>query len=419
MTARMHALSNGVRVICDPMPGLESAALSVVFRGGCRWEDETNAGWSHLLEHMVFKGAGERSARDIVEVIEAGGGNINAATGYERTSFQVRCLSDGLPLAFEVLSDLVRRPTLDADELEREKGVIAQEIAEASDAPDDRVFDLAQTEAFREQPLGRPILGSVESLKPATVSALSAFHRRLYAPERMVVSAAGQVDEDQILALAERWFGDAVPTRDSREPVAAAFAGGNRFEARPLEQAHLVMLVPGVGSRDDDYFAQRLFAEILGGGMASRLFQEVREKHGLAYAIDAYGETYEDVGLIGIYAGADAGDAVKTARLSGEILADFAWSGPTEAELSRAKAQARAQLFMARESPLNRAEQAAGQALLFGHLFSPKVLAASVDAVTAEDIKRVGARALTGAATAVLGSKKAAKAAESFQATKH
>jgi predicted Zn-dependent peptidase len=398
------------------MPALESVALSVVIRGGARWESEATNGWSHLLEHMVFKGAGGRSALDIVEAIEAGGGNINAATGYERTSFQVRCLPDGLPLAMQVLADLVRRPTLDAGDLEREIQVIGQEIAEAADTPDDRVFDLAQSAAFAGQSLGRPILGTDAHIGAATVETLRGFHASLYACDRLVVSAAGAVDEISLLRMAEAAFGDAqAPAAPLVPPGPATFVGGGAIEARRLEQAQLVVLLPGVAARDPDYFAMRLFAEILGGGMSSRLFQEVRETRGLAYAIDAYAEHYEDVGIVGVYAGAAAGDTAQTAEVTAREIGKLA-ARVEPAELARAKAQAKAGLFMGREAPLNRAEQAAGQLFLFDRLIAPAELAAGVDAVTAADIARCGERVLSGPRTvAVLGPKKAGAAVKAFE----
>jgi len=404
------------------MAGLESLALSIVVQGGARWETASHNGWSHLLEHMVFKGAGDRSAREIVETIEQTGGYINAATGYERTSYQVRCLKGGLATAMDVLADLVRRPTLDADDLEREKAVIAQEIAEAADAPDDRVFDLAQGCAFPDQALGRPILGLVETLGHATVAALSAYHRALYAPERIVISAAGAVDEDELLALAEAQFADAEQERGTgvaeglAPPRPALFSTAETVETRRLEQAQLVILMPSVGARAPDYFTSRLFAEALGGGMSSRLFQEAREARGLAYAIDAYSENYEDCGVLGVYAGTAAADAAKTAKLVAEQIAALTET-VSEQELNRAKAQLKASLFMARESPLSRAEQSAGQALLFNMLFTPKALSDALDTVETGDIRRLGdvMQADGRSAIAVLGPKKAAAASVAFQ----
>jgi predicted Zn-dependent peptidase len=399
------------------MPDLETLALTVVAGHGARSETAAQSGWAHLLEHMVFKGAGGRSARDLVEVVEAAGGQINAATGYERTSFQLRALRGGLPLAVEILSDLVQRPTLDADELEREKSVIAQEIAEAADTPDDRVFDLAQAKGFGDQALGRPILGVAETVNAADVTALAAFRARQYAPEHIVVSAAGAVDEDELLALVEAAFaGGAAQGAEEPPPRAARFQGGHAAEARRLEQAHTVLLLPGVGARDPAYFAQRLFAEALGGGMSSRLFQEARERLGLAYAIDAYADSYEDIGVLGLYAGTAASDAGVTAEVCAAQIQALA-ARIEDAELARCKAQLKAHLFMARESPLARAEQAAGQTLLFDRLFTPAELAEAVDGVGPSDIAAYGDRLLRPGlwAGAVLGPKAALKAARAFE----
>ena len=413
-TPKVHTLSNGVRVVCDPIAGLQTVALSVVAGRGARAEDETRCGWSHLLEHMVFKGAGGRSARAIVEVIEAAGGHINAATGYERTSFQVRALAGGLDLGSAVIADLVQRPTMDAADLAREKQVVGQEIAEAADAPDDLVFEMAQTAAFAGQPLGRPILGTTDSIATATPETLGAWRADLYGPQSLVVSAAGAVDEAELIALAERDFGGAVgPTASTPEP--ARFVGGQSTQGKRLEQANLVLLLPAVGATDEAYFPLRLLAEILGGGMASRLFQEAREVRGLAYAIDAYSETYADVGVLGIYAGCAAGDAAELARVcAGEIVGMLKPVG--EAELSRAKAQLKGAMFMGRENALARAEQAAGQVLMFGRTLDPDQIAAEVDAVTPADLVKLAERVLAQkqAAVAVLGPRTALKAAPAF-----
>ncbi|MDB5439478.1 MAG: peptidase [Caulobacteraceae bacterium] len=417
MTARLHTLANGVRVICDPMPGLETLALSVVAGRGAAYEDEERNGWSHLLEHMVFKGAGPRSARQIVEDIEGQGGQINAATGYERTSFQVRALAGGLGLGMEILADLILRPHLDPAELKREKQVIAQEIAEADDTPDDRVFDLAQGVAFAGQAVGRPILGSRARVNAAKAPALADWRAQLYAPDRLVVSAAGAVDEAELLALSEAAFGAEPARLGAPPPPTPRFTPGAARQTRRLEQAHLVLLLPAFGAHDPDYFVLRLFAEALGGGMSSRLFQSAREERGLAYALDAYAETYETAGLLGVYAGCEADKADELARLAGTEILALA-EGVGAAELARAKAQLKAHLFMAREQPLARAEQAAGQTLIFGRLFSPVELAEGIDAVTAQDFRRLGERLSAPAVVsgAVLGPKSAQGAVMAFEA---
>jgi predicted Zn-dependent peptidase len=417
-SATLHTLENGVRVVCDPMPGLETVALSVVAGRGAAYEDVARSGWSHLLEHMVFKGAGTRSSRDIVEVIESQGGSINAATGYERTSFQVRALKGGLDLGMSVLSDLVLRPTLDEADLTREKQVVAQEIAEAADAPDDYVFDLVQAAAWGEHPLARPILGTVDSVNSATVEGLSDWRGALYAADRLIVSATGAVEVDEVLDLARRAFG-AMPAAPGAANFAAPdFVGGRKSQARKLEQAHLVFMLPAVSAREDDYFALRIFAEALGGGMSSRLFQEAREKRGLAYNIDAYADTYADAGALGIYAGCSAADAAETAKVCAEQILGLA-DKIEDAELARAKAQLKAHMFMAREQPLSRAEQAAGQALMFDRLYTPAELAEAVDAVTPDDLRRLSQMILGPGktASAILGAKAALKAGEVFAKT--
>jgi predicted Zn-dependent peptidase len=415
-TPTIHTLSNGVRVVCDPMPGLETLALSVTVGRGARYESQNQSGWAHLLEHMVFKAAGDRSARQIVEVIEAEGGQLNAATGHDRTSFQVRALKGGLPLAMAVVSDLIFRPRLDAADLAKEKRVIAQEIAEAADIPDDLVFELAQEKAYEGQPLGRAILGTKASVARAKAADLAAFHASLYAPDRIVIAASGAVNEAEVLKLAEQWFSIAAASPAPPEPALPHFVGGVCARTKRLEQAHLVMLLPALGLRDPDYFALRLFAEILGGGMSSRLFQEVRERLGLAYAIDAYVDAHADAGVLGIYAGTDAADAGQAARVAAEQLLALI-AKVDAAELSRAKAQFKASLFMARESALARAETAAGQLLIFGRLIASAETAAAIEAVQPADLARVGARAIEAghSACAILGPLKAMPAADAFQ----
>lgn len=398
------------------MPGLRTLALTVAVRGGARWEDEARSGWSHCLEHLVFKGAGDMGARDIVERIEAEGGSINASTGYERTSFDIRALDGSLPLAMQVLSDLVFRPTLDPAEIEREKDVIAQEIAEAFDTPDDHVFEMAQTRAWAGQPLGRPILGSVDSLKPLDRDSIGRWRAQLYSPDRMVVVVSGAVNETELLALAERWFGDQVAT-PAPAPDAPRFVGGDAALTRRIEQANIVFQLPAPSARDAGYTAARLMTEILGGGMASRLFQSAREQRGLAYAVDAYHEPYEDAGILGIYSGASADRAVELAQICAAELKMLATEGPTAVELSRAKAVLNAGLWMSDESPAARAGRLAAQVLIFGAPIASQTMADRTLTQTVEDVRAAAAGTLSAGltATAVLGPKAAAPSGRAFR----
>ncbi|MCZ8194967.1 pitrilysin family protein [Brevundimonas sp.] len=399
------------------MPGLQTFALTLAVAGGARFEDPARSGWSHFLEHLVFKGAGAMSARDIVERIEGEGGTINAATGYERTSFEVRAPASCLALAVEVVADLVRRPTLDPAEIAREKDVVAQEIAEAFDTPDDHVFEMAQGRAFAGQSLGRPILGTVESLAPVDAAGLRDWAERLYSPDRMVLAVSGAVAETELLRLAEAAFGDAAP-RPATSASPARFDGGAATLSRRIEQANLVFQLPAADAHDPILPAQRLFVEVLGGGMASRLFQSAREERGLAYSIDAYGETYEDAGVLGVYAGAAAERAEELAALCAAEISALAEHGPTDAELSRAKAVLAAGLFMADESPAARAGRLAAQTLIYGAPIPTTSAEARLRAASAAEVAGAGRRLLVPgrAAAAVLGPRRAAPAGQAFVA---
>ena len=414
--SKLHTLSNGVRVLCDSVPGFETYALSVVAGRGARAEPVERSGWSHLLEHMVFKGAGERSSRDIVEQIEAVGGSINAQTGYERTSFQVRGLQGSLPLAVATLGDLVMRPTLDALDLTKEKQVVGQEIAEAADTPDDHVFEVAQAMSWGDHPLGRPVLGTVDSLLPADPQTLGAWRAALYAPDRLIVSAAGAVDEAAFLRLAEAAFGEAAG-QGAPEHITPQFVGGSVATRRKLEQAHLVLVLPAIGVDDPAHFALRLLSEALGGGMSSRLFQEARENLGLAYAIDAYAETYADAGALGVYAGCAAKDAKALAQVAAREIRKLAAEPMPQAELDRCKALLKASIFFSRESLTARAEHAAAQMLTYGRLIPGADLAASIDAVDAADITALAARIIAPgkSAISILGPASAAVAGPAFE----
>lgn len=404
-----------MRLVCDPVPGTRTFALVVAVQGGARWEPLERSGWSHFLEHMVFKGAGDMSPREIVERIERHGGSINAATGYERTAFEVRSVAGTLPMALQVLSDLMFSPTLLPEEIAREKDVVAQEIAEAFDTHDDHVFEMAQAQAFEGQPLGRPILGSNASLAPIDAAQIGQWRRHLYDPSRMVVVVSGAVDEQALLAEAEVRFGQ-VAASPAQAPEPARFVGGHATLTRRIEQANLVFELPCVGVRDESFPAVRLMAEILGGGMASRLFQKAREDLGLAYAIDAWHEGYDELGRVGIYAGSAAEKAAEVAQICARELKDLAENGVTTDELDRARAVLTAGLWMADESLASRASRLAAQVLTWGQPVPTDDSVARVAAVTAGQVQQAAAQALTPrqSATAVLGPRAAAAAGRTF-----
>lgn len=388
-------LPNGVRVALDPMPGLATAALGVWQRVGARWEPADINGVAHLFEHMAFKGAGGRDARQFAEAIEDIGGVVNAGTGYERTAYYARVIGEHAPFALDLIADILFEPHWSPEDLEKEKGVVAQERGEAYDVPDDRVFELHQAALYPGQPLGRPILGQDETVANVSVETLRAFHDAHMAPDRLVVSIAGAFERDAFLEIVEKRFG-ALTAKPAQECAPARAHPGRVSETRKLEQAHLVMSWPSPAASSDGLFAARLLAEIFGGGMSSRLFQEVREARGLVYAIDAHVDALEDDGRLSVYAGCSPKHAREVAALVREQLGILADNGPTLPELYRAKTVARSQMLMGLEMPSARAEARVSQVFLRGRLVSFEEIRAKVEAVTAEHIQALAHLALEG-----------------------
>jgi len=410
-------LSNGVRIALDPMPGLATAALGVWQRVGARWEPAEQNGIAHLFEHMAFKGAGSRDARQFAEAIENVGGIVNAATGYERTAYYGRAVAEAAPLMLDMIADILFAPHWAADDLEKEKGVVAQERGEAFDAADDRVFEIHQAALYPDQPLGRPILGEDASLANVSVDTLTAFADAHMTPERVVVSIAGAFDRDAILDVVNKRFAHLAPRRKLTSASARA-ANGRASEVRKLEQTHIALSWPSPASGSDTLFAARLLSEIFGGGMSSRLFQEVREKRGLVYAIDSGLDTLEDDGRLSVYAGCSAKNARTVAEIVRDQLALMAAEGPTEAELARAKAVSRSQMLMGLEAPSARAEARVSQIFLRDRLVDFAEVRAKLDAVTAADVQAVAQKALAGpVCVAAIGPKAGHGALEAFAAS--
>lgn len=408
-------LPNGVRLALDPMP-LETAALGVFVRVGARWERAEENGIAHLFEHMAFKGAGGRDALQFAEAIENVGGHLNASTGYERTSYTARVTSEHAPLALEMIADMMLDPHWVADDLEKEKGVVAQERGEAFDQPDDRVFEIHQAALFADHPLGRPILGLEETVAGVTVDALRAFRDAHTVPARVVISVAGGYDRAAIVEGVQRRFG-ALAAAESIAPAPAAPAVAESAEARKLEQTHLVFSTAAAPATSDETFALWILSEILGGGMASRLFQDVRETRGLVYAIHSFTDAYEDVGRIGVYAGCAAKNAKTVAACVADAFEALAREGPTHAELARAKAVGAAALLMGAEAPSGRVEARASQVFLRGRIEPFSELRARIMAVTADDVRAAAARAMAGpVAAAAIGPKAGLGAAGAFRA---
>jgi len=388
MTVEVTRLPSGLAVITDRMPHLESASLGVWIGAGSRDEKPDEHGISHLLEHMAFKGTKRRTARQIAETIEAVGGDLNAATSVESTGYFARVLKADVPLALDVLSDILSEPAFDPEELRREQNVIVQEIGATEDAPDDLVFDRLQEVAFPKQPVGRSILGTPETVRSFNSAKLRSYLTRNYRAPDMLVAAAGAVEHDKIVAEVEKRF-NAFAGPAGPDPEPAEFHGGTRVETRDLEQVHIAMALQGVPVKDEQLYSLQVFTSILGGGMSSRLFQEVREIRGLCYTIHAFHMPYSDTGLFGLYAGTDERDAPELMRVVIDQIGD-ATDTITEAEVSRAKAQMKAGLLMALESSEARVGQLARQMLAYGRPITLEEIVAKVDAVTVESARAAG-----------------------------
>ena len=303
MSVQTSRLANGLRVVSDPVDHVETASIGLWVDVGARCESEETNGMSHLLEHMAFKGTERRSARDIAEEIEAVGGHLNAYTSRETTAYYAKVMKEDVPLALDLLADILQHSTFDPEELERERAVVIQEIAQVNDTPDDLVFDRFQETAYPDQPLGRSILGPPERVGSYSRDALAGYMAAQYRAARMVLVGSGRIDHDGLVAAAEEAF-TALPEGPTAAPAAAVYGGGDCRIVRDLEQAHLVVGFDGVAYDDDDFYALQVLSTLLGGGMSSRLFQEIRERRGLAYSVFTFSSSYADGGIFGVYAGA-------------------------------------------------------------------------------------------------------------------
>ena len=388
MSVEVTRLPSGLSVVTDRMPHLESATLGVWVGTGSRNERPDEHGISHLLEHMAFKGTKRRNARQIAEAIEAVGGDLNAATSIESTAYYARVLKSDVPLALDVLADILSDSTFEPQELQREQNVIVQEIGAVEDTPDDLVFERMHETAFPGQPVGRSILGTSETVRSIDAAGLRAYLARNYRGPDMLVAAAGAIEHETIVAEAEKHFaGFNGPAAPAPEP--ARFDGGTRVEKRNLEQVHIALALQGVSTRDEQLYNLQVFTSVLGGGMSSRLFQEVREKRGLCYSISAFHMPYSDTGLFGLYAGTDERDAPELMSVVINQIG-LATENLSEAEVARAKAQMKAGLLMALESSEARLGQLARQMLAYGRPIPLDEIVAKVDAVTVESARAAG-----------------------------
>ncbi len=385
MTVQTATLPNGLRIVTERMPGLQSAALGIWVTAGGRHERPEQNGVAHFLEHMAFKGTATRSALQIAEAIEDVGGYINAYTSREVTAYYARVLEQDTALALDVVADILLNPVFDPHEIEVERHVILQEIGQALDTPDDVIFDWLQERAYPGQALGRTILGEAARVSRFNRDDLATFVTEHYGPDQMILSAAGAVDHDAIVAQAETLFAGRA-ARSARPAESARFLGGEARHDKALEQAHIALAFEGPGYRDPSFYAAQVYAIALGGGMSSRLFQEIRERRGLCYTIFAQNGAYADTGMMTIYAGTSGDEVAELSHLTIDEMKRAA-SDMSAAEIDRARAQMKAGLLMGLESPSSRAERMARMLQIWGTVPPIEETVAKIDAVTAEDVR--------------------------------
>lgn len=386
MTVQTHTLSNGFRIVTEHMPGLESASIGIWVNAGGRHERQPQNGIAHFLEHMAFKGTQKRNALEIAEAIEDVGGYINAYTSREVTAYYARVLKGDVALALDVIGDIVLNPIFDANEIEIERGVILQEIGQSLDTPDDVIFDWLQERAYPDQSIGRTILGAEDRVRAFGRDDLSEFVAEHYRPERMVLAAAGGVDHDEIVRIAEDMFGE-MSGGKVLGVDAARFHGGEYRTEKSLEQAHFALGLESPDYRDPAIYTAQIYSTALGGGMSSRLFQEVREKRGLCYTIYAQTGAYADTGMTTIYAGTSGDQIADLAEITIDELKRAA-EDMNPQEIARARTQMKAGMLMGLESPSSRAERLARMLAIWDRIPDLAETVERIDAVTDEDVRR-------------------------------
>jgi len=390
MTIQSTTLPNGLRVISDFIPTVETVSLGMWVDVGTRSETKDINGVAHMLEHMAFKGTNNRTALQIAEEIEAVGGYLNAYTGRETTAYYARILKDDAPLAVDILSDILQHSTFDATEFQKEQSVVIQEIGQANDTPDDIVFDYFQETCFPDHSMGWPTLGTADVIGSLTPEVVKGYMKRHYGAKQMVFSAAGNMNHNTLVKMVTEKFSALTPDCPKVQD-SARYQGGDYRQNKDLEQVHVVLGFEGVPYGHKDYYTQSILSTLLGGGMSSRLFQEIREKRGLVYSVYSYASSYHDTGIFGIYAGTGAAEVKDLFPVMCEQLRTVSSTLNTD-EIQRAKAQLKASMMMGLESTSNRCERLAGHVLTYGRPLSSEEILKAINDVTIEDLKNLATR---------------------------
>ena len=394
---KITKLDNGLRVVTQNMPGLETVSMGIWNAVGGRDEVEANNGVAHLLEHMAFKGTLTKNALQIAETIEDVGGDINAYTSKEITAYYVKLLADDLHYGVDILTDILQNSAFAEDELNRERGVIIQEIGMYLDTPDDMIFDYWQEKAFPNQPMGRSILGKTDIIKNITREEVKGFMTNHYNPNKMIISAAGKINHDKFVEMIKKSCTN-LPVGNSNNRKKANYLSGEYREEKKLEQVHLLLGFEGIDYHHDDYYSLLVFSSLLGGGMSSRLFQEIREKRGLVYGISSFSSAYTDTGMFGIYCGTGENQIQELMPVLCNEL-NTSPSSISDKEITRGKAQLKASLMMGRESAFRRCESAARQLLVFNKVIDPSETLEKINAVSKESVEKIAKQIVSGPMT--------------------
>jgi predicted Zn-dependent peptidase len=393
----ISTLDNGLRIVTQNMPGLETVSMGIWNFVGGRDELENVNGVAHLLEHMAFKGTSSRSALQIAETIENVGGDINAYTSKEITAYYVKLIAEDLPLGIDILMDILQNSSFTEDELNRERGVVLQEIGMYLDTPDDMIFDYWQEKAYPNQPMGRSILGKTDIIKNITRDQVKDFMTSHYNPNKMVISAAGKIHHEEFVKkIQNACVNLPIGKINNRQP--SNYVSGEYREQKKLEQVHLLLGFEGIDYNHEDYYSLLVYSSLLGGGMSSRLFQEIREKRGLVYGISSFSSSYTDTGMFGIYAG--TGETQVEELIP--VLCDELKKSPdsiTEKEINRGKAQLKASLMMGRESAFRRCESAARQLLVFNRIIDPSETINKINSVSKLSVEKIAKKIVSGPLT--------------------
>jgi len=388
MVVQVTTLANGIRVVSDHMSSVQSVSLGAWVEVGARHEIPKLNGISHLLEHMAFKGTKRRSAQDLAEEIENVGGHINAYTSRENTAYYAKVLKGDVGLAVDIIADILQNSVMDPEELERERSVILQEIHQANDTPDDIIFDHFQAVAYPNQAVGRPVLGTEEIVKSLPREVILSYMQDNYAASRMVFSAAGNVNHDELVALVSEKFQTLKLTSDIK-PEKSRYEGGSFMEDRQsLEQVHVVLGFDGVRYDDPDFYTLSVMSTLFGGGMSSRLFQEIREKRGLVYSIYSFVSAYDDGGMLGVYAGTGAEEVKELMPIIADEMKKVC-DDVTQAEVNRSRAQLKSSILMSLESTSTRCEQLARQMIVFNRPITAEEVVTEIEKIDVDAVCRV------------------------------